>query len=798
MPRTFTFAQIGKRKLELSNLQKVLFPEHHIVKAELVQYYLTIAPTILKHIKGRPLSFVRFPDGIHGQQFYQKNRQDWAPNWIEHVALGEHEKIDYILATEDAAMVWLANLACLELHQMHCRQPHLDKPDYVVYDLDPPEGYVFGDVVELALDLRERLEAIGYHTFVKTTGGKGVHVITPIVPQWTFSEAHDAAAQVAKTFVEAHPTVCTLHVAKNRRDGKVFVDIHRNRTYQTIVCPYSVRGRPKAPVATPLTWDELAACDDPTVFNLHTVPERVARGDVWETMEAFAVELHTKRRRQEAGSRRQKSTSTAPEALKSYAKKRRFDRTAEPPPLATEPASQPATQPPNHPATAVQSGMCVQRHHASRLHYDLRLEKNGTLLSWAVPKGLPPRPGIKRMAVQVEDHPLKYLDWEGVIPKGQYGGGTMWVFVRGKYEVTKDKGKEGFYFRTLSPQLTAEYRMINTRGNEWLMERLDTPQTDWLRAPVDFMLCAEAKPPTSRDTVFDSPDYLYEVKWDGIRAMIALDEGQLTIRSRNQRDITKQFPELNIPDAAFRNISGLFDCEIVCLDDSGRPVFHDVVRRLHHTSEGAIERARTRHPAVCYVFDCLYLDGRPIVNEPLTKRREWMIDSLKKGTPYRVSEVVDEGGALFAAAGQMGLEGIVAKQRNSVYTPGKRGDGWTKIKTRRTVECIILGYTKGEGDRASTFGALHLGHYVGKKLKYLGRVGTGFDEKMMKELFVELKKQKPAKRPFAEKVLMDNVTTWIAPELVCEVRYASLTPEGHLREPVFVRLRPDLDADALG
>ena len=228
MAKDSQIVNVGKRKLELSNLKKVLFPDDDIVKAQVIEYYLKIAPTILNHIKGRPLSLVRFPDGIYGERFFQKNRPGWAPEWIEYVALGkEKEKKDYIIATEEAALVWLANLACLEIHQMHSRKPHYDKPDYMVFDLDPPEGYKFSDVVEIAFELKSHLENFGYHTFAKTTGGKGIHVITPIEQKWDFHIVFETAQILAQPFVEAHSNL-TLHIKKDARKGRVLVDIYQN------------------------------------------------------------------------------------------------------------------------------------------------------------------------------------------------------------------------------------------------------------------------------------------------------------------------------------------------------------------------------------------------------------------------------------------------------------------------------------------------------------------------------------------------------------------------------------------
>jgi ATP-dependent DNA ligase len=231
----------------------------------------------------------------------------------------------------------------------------------------------------------------------------------------------------------------------------------------------------------------------------------------------------------------------------------------------------------------------------------------------------------------------------------------------------------------------------------------------------------------------------------------------------------------------------------VCLDASGRPLFKEVINRMRQTTEGGIARAKAQHPAICYVFDCLYLDGRPLVGEPLERRREWMTDAIKKDSAYRASQVVEDGQALFDAAREVGLEGIMAKRRTSVYQVGRRSDSWLKVKTRRTVDCLVVGYTKGKGDRAPTFGALHLAQRTDDGFKYLGKVGTGFDDKMLETVSTKLRALREAKRPFKERPIDDAVSVWLEPKLWCEVQYASFTPNGTLREPVFVRLRPDLD-----
>jgi len=777
MARSSQVVQIGKRKIELSNLEKMLWPEDHIIKVELIQYYHSIAPTILSHIKGRPLSLVRFPDGIHGETFFQKNLPDWTPKWIEQAPIGDDEKtINYMVATEEASLVWLANLACIELHQMHCVVRNRDNPDYLVFDIDPPDGTPWDLIVDTAVELRSDIENLGYHPFVKTTGRKGLHIVVPIEAKWDFSTVFEASRAIAEPFVKAHSKTATLNIKKDARAGKILIDIYRNRPSQTIVSAYSARGLPGATVSMPLRWDQLHMTSGIGDFDIRNVPDIVkSEGDQWEAIGAYAVELHTHRTKKRKKAHPKSDKYKTPEQLAEYEKKRAFDKTSEPAPGDLSESG---------------SRFVVHRHHASRLHYDLRLERGGALRSWAVPKGLPPRPGIKRLAVETEDHPIEYLTFEGEIPKGEYGGGHMWVYGSGRYEITKEKKDGSFYFRLSGQGMTGEYRIFQTRGKEWLLERVDSPQVDYLNDRVEYMLATlDTKVPAT-------DDWLYEVKWDGIRAFVALDEGEVRIRSRNHNDLTVAFPELTRPEGSFRATSALFDCEIVCLDDAGRPIFRDVINRMRQNSDGAVDRARRKHPAVAYVFDCLYLDGRPLVGEPLERRREMFADAIMKESSYRVSQAVDEGEALFKAAKDAGLEGIMAKRRDSTYTPGRRSTSWLKVKSRNTIDCLIIGFTNGKGDRAATFGALQIAEPTDKGLRYLGKVGTGFDTRTLESVRKELDAVPHAERAISEKPLDEKNTVWLSPQLFCEVQYASITPNGTLREPVFVRMRPDLEFES--
>lgn len=764
------WVDVEKRKLKLSNLEKVLYPDDGITKAEVVEYYLNIAPTMLYHIKGRPLTLIRYPDGLDGEQFFQKNIPDWAPDWIDSVSLGGETTKNYTLAEEKAALIWLANLASLELHQMHSRSPHYERPDYMVFDLDPPEDADFRRVIETALNLKNHIQKYGYHPFVKTTGGKGVHLLMPLEAKNSMTEVFEAAKEVAQTYVSEYRSETTLQIKKKARKGRILIDIYRNRTHQTIVSPYSLRGKPGAPVSMPLKWEELSEIKSSDRYHLKNAVEKInSGGDAWEGIGKYATALHTHRNDSSAGVDLPESDHhKSPDQLEEYRSKRDFGKTAEP---DLDSGEGPGNR------------FVIQRHHATRLHYDLRLEQEGALRSWAVPKGLPPRPGIKRLAVETEDHPLEYLTFEGKIPKGEYGGGQMWVYALGRYEITKQK-EDSMYFRLESEGMSGEYRMYRTDENKWLLEKLDEPQIDWLNDRID---------PMHAHRVTDTPkgDYVYEVKWDGIRALIGLEDNQIRIRTRNQNEVTEKFPELQSP-GDLRATCGLFDAEIVSLDDEGKPDFQKVINRLKTSSSRTIERLSKSEPVYAYVFDCLYLDGRPLVGEPLYRRYEWLQDVIKKGGRYRISEAVENGEGLFKAAQKHGLEGIMAKKKESVYQNGKRSDLWLKVKVQKTADCLVIGYTKGKGDRSKFFGALHLAESQEGELVYRGKVGTGFDGSSLKEVYEILKDLKEVEKPIDHEVLNEKDTIWVEPKLVVEVNYASLSNDNLFREAVYQRLRPDL------
>ena len=263
----------------------------------------------------------------------------------------------------------------------------------------------------------------------------------------------------------------------------------------------------------------------------------------------------------------------------------------------------------------------------------------------------------------------------------------------------------------------------------------------------------------------------------------------------NKNNITKQFPELLNPKSLRANC-GVFDAEIVCLDNTGKPEFKKVINRLMTTGDSSIQKFSKTNPAYCYIFDCLYLDGRSLVNESLLKRREWMKDAIRNDAAYRISDTEEDGQLLLDAARSHALEGIMAKRKDSRYLPGKRTDAWVKVKIRNTREVVVIGYNPGKGNRANAFGGLHIAERDGENLIYRGKVGSGFDDATLKEIFEDIKKLKEIKKPIPQKTLDDKTSRWVEPRLIAEVTYASLTPDKIFREPVFVRMRPDLMLEA--
>ncbi len=426
----------------------------------------------------------------------------------------------------------------------------------------------------------------------------------------------------------------------------------------------------------------------------------------------------------------------------------------------------------------------VQRHDARRLHYDFRLERNGALASWAVPKGIPLEPGARALAVHVEDHPLEYATFEGEIPKGEYGAGTVELWDEGTYELVDEKRDGGLTVRLDGERLQGLWTLVPARldgdPKNWLLIRKRGDDAERRRTEYLPMFA------TLAERVPAGAGWLFEIKWDGYRALARVVSGEgVTLQSRRGNDLTQRFRSIaSALPRALRTPDCVLDGEVCALDERGRPSF------------SAMQQGKRETPIVYYVFDLLELEGRALVDRPLRERRELLEPLLdKRSAAVRLSESFDDGEALLEAAEDQGLEGIVAKRTDSRYQVGKRSRDWLKIKTHGRQEFVIAGYTKGQGRRSNVFGSLVLGVYRGNELHYVGNVGTGFDDAEIDRLLAKLRPLERRDSPFDVVPKMPRVrkgdVVWVEPRLVCDVAFSEWTHDGRLRQPSYQGLRED-------
>jgi bifunctional non-homologous end joining protein LigD len=438
----------------------------------------------------------------------------------------------------------------------------------------------------------------------------------------------------------------------------------------------------------------------------------------------------------------------------------------------------------------------VQEHHATRLHWDLRLEHDGVLASWAIPNGIPPDPAENRLAVHTEDHPLEYLDFHGEIPRGEYGAGTMRIWDQGTFDthLWNDKKVEVTFH---GERLTGRYGLfpIGQRGREgsekdWMIHRMDPP-ADAGREPMPERLLpmlAGAGPLPRQEA-----DWSFEVKWDGVRAIAYVKPGRLRLESRNLNDITDAYPEVRgiLRDLGMRE--AVLDGEIVAFDDAGRPSFERLQRRMHVTSPSAVRRLMTSTPVVYAIFDLLYLDGHSLMGLPYEQRRRRLEELGLQGPAWRVPAAhPGRGRGLLEATGAQGLEGIVAKRLGSRYEPGRRTGAWVKIKHTRRQELVICGWLPGEGRRTDRIGALLMGYWTPDgELRYAGRVGTGFTEQTLTDLVRRMASLRRDDSPFDQAPKLPGTPVFVEPDLVAEIEFREWTTEGMMRAPSFKGLRED-------
>lgn len=792
--------EVDGRLLRVTNLDKVMYPETGTTKGDVIAYYQAVAPWFVPHAAGRPATRKRWVNGVGGHAFFSKNADSGTPEWVRTVAI-EHSKDTsrYPIVDDAATLVFLAQLAALEIHVPQWKFTDAGvplNPDRLVLDLDPGQGAGLDECVEVALIVKEILDGVGMISVPVTSGSKGLHLYAGLDGHLTTGEASEFARQLAVALEAAHPDLVVSDMKKALRPGKVLLDWSQNNGAKTTVAPYSLRGRAHPYVAAPRTWDEVR----PGLAHL-TYEEVLGRLE--SLGDPLAVLLPGGAGAGESGSsaagRVLDSTTAgagpaASDKLAMYRSKRDAGKTPEPVPA-------------DAPGSGQGNSFVIQEHHARRLHHDFRLERDGVLVSWAVPKLTPLEGKENRLAVQTEDHPLEYGSFAGTIPKGEYGAGEVTIWDSGTYETEKwREGREVIVTLHGRPGgglggVPRRYVLIHTgHGDDaknWLIHLMEQaagakrpPAAAAEAAPGLFTLADLPVPEpmlatASSEGEVQGPDWHFEVKWDGYRGIATVAGGAMRLGSRRGLDLTAAYPELRELVELVGEHAAVLDGEIVALGPDGRSHFE----LLQNHGKGAAA-------AHYMVFDLLWLDGESWLEKPYVDRRAGLEALLTRdGAHVHVPTTFGTDRELaFEMTRQFGLEGLIAKRPSSVYAPGRRASTWLKVKYVRHQEVVVIGWRPGEGNRAGTIGSLLLAVNQDGALTYVGRAGSGFTERSLADA---LRMLQPLERPTPAVEGVPRLDArgvhWVEPQLVGEVRYSEWTASGHVRHPVWRGWRPDKD-----
>ncbi len=756
-------------RVTLTNPDKVLYPATGTTKAEVFDYYVNIAEAMIPHIAGRAVTRKRWPNGVDEPSFFEKQLASSAPDWLDRESVTHRSgTTTYPIIDTVDGLAWIAQQAALEVHVPQWRfvdswsreggAGKIPGPaTRIVFDLDPGDDVTFRQLCEVAHEVRDFITDIGLTTYPLTSGSKGLHLYVPLAEPVSSRGASVLAKRIAQQLEKTMPKQVTATMTKSLRAGKVFLDWSQNSSAKTTIAPYSMRGREEPTVAAPRTWEEI---EDPDLRHLRfdEVLERFERdGDLLAGLDEAVPES---------------------DRLTTYRSMRDAAKTPEPVPKKA-------------PKTGNDDTFVIQEHHARRLHYDFRLERNGVLVSWAVPKNLPDTPAVNHLAVHTEDHPLEYGTFEGSIPKGEYGGGKVIIWDSGTYETEKfnDNGpdgpeKGGEVIVTLhGDRIDGRYALIQTDGKNWLAHRMKEQKRP-TAGDLAPMLSSEGSVEKLKKT-----QWAFEGKWDGYRVLVDADHGKLTVRSRRGRDVTDEYPQFKALAADLADHHVILDGEAVALDATGVPSFGEMQNRARSTR------------VEFWAFDILHLDGRSLLRAKYSDRRR-LLEALGDGGGVIVPPALSgDGPEALEHAREKRWEGVIAKKRDSTYQPGRRSSSWIKDKIWNTQEVVIGGWRQGDGGRSSGIGALMLGipdpGDPAGGLQFVGRVGTGFTEKELTKLKGVLKSLAADESPFSARLSTQDAkgVTFVRPELVGEVRYSERTSDDRLRQPSWRGLRPDKTPD---
>ncbi len=776
MQRQETRVAVGDRELTVSSLDKVLFPESGFTKGQLLDYYVKVAPVMLPHIEDRPVTMRRYPHGVGQDPFYAKRVPSGAPSWVRTVVVPVSEggdEIEYAVVDDVATLVWAANLGTIEFHvplwRVGRRRKLPSPPDQIVFDLDPGEGTDVVECSKVAIMVADILEEMGLEARAKTSGSKGMQVYAELKGSPTWDTSRAEARGIAERLEKEHAELVTSNMRKALRSGKVLIDWSQNHRSKTTIGAYSVRGRSRPTVSTPLMWGEVRDCikhGDPAAMEFTTsdVLHRIEKsGDLFARPQS------------------DRSGRGDDAALRVYRSKRNPSKTPEP--MGHERSDADGELP----------TFVVQEHHARSLHWDFRLEHDGVLVSWALPKGVPEDPQANHLAVRTEDHPIAYGSFEGEIPHGEYGAGTVRIWDRGTFEVEKWRPKE-VMVRLHGSRVSGRYVLFPTEGKNWMIHRMDPAPPGFSPLPqrVQPMLATLGPLPK------DDTGWAYEIKWDGVRAIAFVDGGRVRLQSRNGNDLTHTFPEFRQVGEFVGPRPCIFDGEIVVLGQDGKPDFGRLQHRLHLLNAHAIETKATESPANYVIFDLLHLDGRPIFDLSYDERREKLESLHLSGDSFTTADAYRDvpGAEVLKATREAGLEGVIAKRRRAPYLQGKRSSEWIKVKNERTQEVVVAGWTDGTGNRSGSIGALLVGVPVPDGLRFVGKVGTGFSARDREYLLGLLARSETTKNPFRpiSEFSEKDPHHFVRPLHVGEVKFSDWTASGRLRHPVWRGMRDDKTA----